>query len=90
MIVYFSKLAEIENTHSASNIHTNDIGDNLVAQVAGETDDASGSGMNVGHDAYLLVGEHINGEQFLICSNAESSMLSVKIFTSYPSIVFIY
>ena len=46
--------------------------------------------MYVGHDAYLFIRKTSIESTSLICSNAFPSMLSVNIFTSYPSIVFIF
>ena len=63
--VNFGQFAEIENTHTAANVYPDDIRDNLVAEVAGEADDTSGSGVNVRHNAYFLVREYVDGEQLL-------------------------
>ena len=52
-------LSKIKNTHTATNINTYYIGDYLVSKVTGEPDDTPGSGVNVGHDTYFLVGEDI-------------------------------
>ena len=64
VIINPGKFSEVENAHTATYINTYDIGNDLVAEVAGETYDAACAGVNVGHYAYLLVGEHINREQF--------------------------
>ena len=58
--VNFGEFAEIEDAHTAANVNAHYIGNYLVAKVAGETNDAARPGMNVGHNAYLLVGKHIN------------------------------
>ena len=65
MIVNLRKFAEIEDSHTATNVNAHYIGNYLVAKVAGETNDAACPGMNVRHDAYLLVGKHVNRKQLL-------------------------
>ena len=57
--------AEIEHTHTATNVNAHDVGDDLVTKIACEANYAARSGMDVGHDANLLVGKHVNGEQFI-------------------------
>ena len=52
-------VSEPEYAHTATYVHPHDVGDHLVAQVAGKTDHTSRAGVHVGHDAYLLIGEHI-------------------------------
>ena len=36
-------------------VHPHDVGDHLVAEIAGESDHAPSPGMDIGHDADLLV-----------------------------------
>ena len=39
-------------TDDCFDVDTNDVRDDLVAKVTGKTDDAIGTGVNIGHDAY--------------------------------------
>ncbi len=59
MIINICKFAEVENAHTATDVNPHDIGNDFVAKVAGETDYAPCTGVDVGHNSYLLVGEHI-------------------------------
>ena len=61
--VNIREFAEFEDAHTAAYVNANDIGNYLVAEITGEPDYASCTGMNVRHDSYFLVGEHINREQ---------------------------
>ena len=63
--VYLGEFAEIEDAHTATDVNANYIGNDLVAEIAGEPDDATCTGVNVWHDAYLLVRKHVNRKQFL-------------------------
>ena len=65
MIVNISQPAKIENAHTTTNVNANDIGYHLVSEVAGKTNNTPCTGVNVGHNPYLLIGEHIYREQFL-------------------------
>ncbi len=58
-------LSKIKNAHTATYINAHNIRDNLVAKITGEPNHTSGPGMNVRHDTYFLVGEHVNREQDL-------------------------
>ena len=63
--VNLGEFAEIEDSHTAADVNAHYIGNDLVAKVAGETNDAACPGVNVRHNAYLLVGKHINRKEFL-------------------------
>ena len=59
------EFAEIEDAHTATDVNANYIGNNLVTEVACEPYDATGTGVYVRHDAYLLFGKYVNRKQFL-------------------------
>jgi hypothetical protein len=63
--VNLGEFAEIEDSHTAADVNAHYIGNYLVTEVACETNDTTGTGVNVGHNAYLLVGKHINRKEFL-------------------------
>ena len=54
---------ELQHPHAAAYVHAYDVGNNFVPEVAGEADDAARSGVNVRHDANLLVGKHVDCQQ---------------------------
>lgn len=52
--------------HTATDIHSHDVGNHSLAQISSETYDATGPCVHVGYDTYLTILEHVNGEQ---CGN---------------------
>ena len=63
--VNFGEFAEIEDAHTAANVNAHYIGNDLITEVACKPYDTTGTGVNVRHNAYLLVGKHIDRKQFL-------------------------
>ena len=65
MIVDIGEAPQAQYAHAAAYVDAHNIGYNLIAQVTGKAYHASGTGVNVGHNAYLFIGEHIYREQLL-------------------------
>ena len=63
MKINIANFTHVENTHTTADVNANDIRNDLVAEVAGKTDHAACSRVNVGHNPYLLVGENVDRKQ---------------------------
>ena len=62
MVIHVPHTDERLHQDTAANVHTYNIGNNLVAKIAGKADYTACSGMYIGHDADFTLAEHIDGQ----------------------------
>ena len=62
--VYFV-LSQIHRQHTAADIHTNNIGTNLIAQCSSKANHAAAAHMDIRHDAHLRIRKGRLGQQII-------------------------